>query len=588
MTLFEEQIAPHNVPSLGGFSINVFTLNNLYNLFLKGRAWWSHSNNESPLIRYTGATITLFRAESSDYIFKYYNCYPMEVSLEAYNSTQPTFMQLSKNHKIMRCKKHNIIRKPYTKIHVKPPAQLTNKWYFQKDLADTPLLMTFATAMSLDRFFISSTSQSSSIGFYGLNTKIIKFHDFIHPTTHGYRFQDQIYIWSVQQSTPKPDSLTNIELQNLIYLGYAGKMQPGKTIKDADPTSTHSWTEKLDYYSQHWDHWGNPFIPYYFKGTGILLYTNEAPGATIIKMKAKQANDKVSSLPQFKYFVEPLITEYRYNYFADTGPGNKTYLVDLNSIEPTWDPPPDEKLQNNNLPIWLSLWGFTDWYKLNKIPVDTERLIVLQTNNIWPPDKYIVPIDLDFLKGNSPYRGPNEVTASDKLNWHPKGCFQYQSITSICTGPGTIKLPQNVSAEAHMNITFYFKLGGCAQPIKNIDKPGDQPDFPIPRIDTGSNSLQSPETPIESFLYSFDWRRHFLTKRATQRIEESPITEISPITPTGFSLLNALPSKQKTPEGTAETTEKEKEALFQFLKLLREQQQTYRQRILQLVGNFES
>nr|UGV42235.1 MAG: ORF1 [TTV-like mini virus] len=584
-TLYLDEIAPHNVPSLGGFSINVFTLNTLYELFLQGRAWWSHSNNDKPLIRFTGTKILLYRAESSDYVFKYFNCYPMVVSMEAYNSTQPTFMTLSKNHLIMRCKKHNYIKKPYHKIKVHPPAQLTNKWFFQKDLANTPLLMTFATGMSLDRFYMSSNSQSTTTGFKGLNTNYLKYHNFTQQTTSGYHPMDSLYFWTVQQSTTKPN-IDDIEFQNLIYLGNTQNMQPGTTIKDCNQST--DWTTKKNTYKSDWGHWGNPFIPFYFTGPWFMLYTKTHLSDMLDQMD--NGSSKLSSLKSkaekyhFKQWTEPLIFEYRYNPFGDTGPNNKIYLVSLDSLEPNWDPPQDEKQQNNDLPLWLGLWGFTDYMKLNKIEFDTKKLLVIQTSHVLPQHKYIVPIDQDFLNGNSPFRDRGQVTASDRLQWHPKGSFQLQSITNICqTGPGTIKLPTNVSAEAHMKLTFYFKLGGCAQPIKLIDKPSDQPDFPIPRTESGQCSLQSPETAIQNYFYSFDWRRHFLTKKAADRIEKDTLPEIITIPPTGIHSLNARPPIQETSQGSPETEEKEAETLLQLFNLLKSKQHNYRQRILQLM-----
>nr|UGV36479.1 MAG: ORF1 [TTV-like mini virus] len=588
-TLYLDVPAPHSVPSLGGFSINVFTLNNLYNLYLQGRAWWTRSNNEAPLIRYLGCTATIFRPESSDLIFKWHNCFPMTVSAEAYNATQPSIMLISKKHKTIRCKKHNFLKKPYTKVHIKPPAQLSNKWYFQKDLADTPLVMTFAAATSLDRYFIASNSQSTTIGFYGLDTSLITYHDFRQQTTLGYHPSQTLYLWSFQQGqTPKP-TLETLEAQNLIFLGQSQKKQMGNTIKDAKQQTedlTTKWNDIKTRYSSSAEYWGNLFEPPYLTGKYDVLHTTDPLRTTLSKMtspttKANQLN--------LHYFVQPLIKEYRYNSFEDSGPNNEIYLANLHSLTPGWQRPTDEKETNDNLPLWLGLWGWGDFQKLNKIDVDTDRLFVLRTKHIHPPDPYVVPIDLDFINGNSPFRGKLEVTASDKLNWHPKGAFQIQSITAICSGgPATIKLPPNTSAEAHVKMKFYFKLGGCAQPIKNIAKPGDQPDFPLPNNQYESNSLQSPETAIENYLYSFDWRRDFITKSATERMEKYTEPEITVVAPTGLHACNALPAPESEPtERTPEETEEEKKTLLQFFRLLRLKQRQYRQQIIRLMGDLE-
>lgn len=591
LRLFEDEILPHNVPGGGGFSITTFTLNSLYDLYLQGRAWWTHSNNELPLIRYTGCTMTLYRAESSDYIFKYYNCYPMYASLEGYNSTQPSFMKLSKNHRIIRCKKHNYSKKPYTKLHIKPPAQLLNKWYFQKDLANLPLVMTFATAMSLDRYYQASNSQSTTIGFTGLNTNIIKFHDFQQQTTHGYRPQDGLYLWSYQQAESPPPTLNNVKIKNLIFLGNAQNMQTGQTIADAVKAFPNlDYQQKINKYLSSWTYWGNLFLPGYLKGALPLIKTTQAP-ATVLAMytdleqTTKDYKTQVKKNP-FEHFVDPLLQQYRYNGIGDSGPTNKVYLTSLHYQQPNWDEPTDDTETNNNLPLWLALWGFADWQKLNKKAVDTDRLVVLYSKHIHPPDRYVVPIDPDFLNGKSPYR--DNTSAADKLYWHPKTSMQYQSINAICTGgPGTVKLPPNVSAEGHMTVKFYFKLGGCAQPIKQIDLPSDQPDFPLPNNELGPNSLQSPQTSIENFIYSFDWRRHFLTKAATQRISTDKELEMSSLTSTGFNSLNAPPPQQTTSTRETEDSQEKEETLQQLISHLRQLQQKYRHRILKLVEDLE-
>ncbi len=132
LTLYKDTIAPHYVPSMGGFSITQITLQALYQQFYKGRAWWTQSTNDFPLIRYLYCNMYLYRAESSDYMITFHNCYPMKASLEAYQATQPSMMLIHPHRHIMRCKKHNYIKKPYRKIKIHPPAQLKNQWFFLK------------------------------------------------------------------------------------------------------------------------------------------------------------------------------------------------------------------------------------------------------------------------------------------------------------------------------------------------------------------------------------------------------------------------------------------------------------------------
>nr|UGV36690.1 MAG: ORF1 [TTV-like mini virus] len=596
MRLYEDEISPHFVPSLGGFSITQFTLKALYQLFQRGRAWWTQSNTDLPLIRYTGCTMKFYRAESSDYIVLYHNCFPMIPNLDTYNSTQPTIMQLNNKHKILRCKKHNYIKKPYTKVHIKPPSQMTNKWFFQKELADVPLVLLMASAMSLDRWYLNSTSVSSSLGFLSLNTSLFKYHNWATPTSHGYHPQDGIYLWTFQQTFTPPTqfSITSIQYKNLIYLGRTDLWQPGVTINDTPahllPQGTQQdWQKKRDTYANNSGLWGNLFIPPYFTNPKYPILSAKF-GAASLTQKYTTENQNLEE-ENFQILEHPLVIQCRYNPFPDDGIENKIYFTSITELVQNWSPPVDLTLQRNSLPLWLGLWGLIDFQKVTKDPttIDTLKVITIVTKYIKPPLTHYVPIDQDFINGNSPYRPKQPPTASDQSNWHPKVTFQYQTINAICvSGPATIKLPPKISTEAHVNFKFYFKLGGCAAPIKTIDDPEKQPEFPVPNNILHSTSLQSPDIPYQNFLYSFDWRRHLIKEKAIQRIQKYSEPETTALSSTGINYFNpqAAPD-ERTSETDSSEEEKEKETLLLLLRQYKFRQQQYKRRILQLMQSLE-
>ncbi len=148
--------------------------------------------------------------------------------------------------------------KPTVKFRIKPPTTFTDKWYFQKDIATQPLLMLFCTSCSLDRWYLGSTSISTSTGFTGLNPDIFHYHNWQQQTTQGYHPKDGLYMFSVQQSTVIPKKIQDINIVNIIYLGATGTLSQGTTIGDyekAHPQS--SFTQTLsNYFSQH-GYWGN-------------------------------------------------------------------------------------------------------------------------------------------------------------------------------------------------------------------------------------------------------------------------------------------------------------------------------------------
>ena len=158
---------------------------------------------------------------------------------------------------------------------------------------------------------------------------------------------------------------------------------------------------------------------------------------------------------------------------------------------------------------------------------------------------------------------------------------------ALC-GPGTPKLYDKKLAEAKIEYRFYFKIGGCAPPVEKVADPSKQPTFVTPSNILETNSLQSPEQPIESFLYQFDWRRHQITETAAKRITQDFSTEkslFSDTTTTGTEV--PLHQTHEKDLLTTEETETQKETLFEQLIEHRLQQQQLRTRIKQLMEQLQ-
>lgn len=502
----------------------------------------------------------------------------MKPTVQTYQACQPAMLCLNKRRKIMRCKKHNPYKRPYKTVHIKPPAHLENRWYFQKELAETPLLLTMSAALSLDRWYAASNSISTTVGFTGLNTELFEYHNLLHSGTTGYKPTDNKYFYTFQQGQTTLPKITEIFATNLIFLGQTQKMDPGTTIKD---TPGNNFQEKFNTWKSNSGYWGNIFLPPYIKGPAPLLVSSKYPTQLPFTSESEKLKEG-----DFQYYTKPLLINYRYNPYYDKGDDNIAYLVDLNSGTKGWEPSVDPGLKVTNLPLWMLLFGLIDFWKLkyNSTPIETQRAIAIHTKYIEPKDQHpIVPIDDDMLTGTSPFRPLKETTPADKLNWHVKLAFQQRSINNIAAcGPGTVKLPPNVSVEGHAVYSFYFKLGGCTPPTKNIEDPEIQPIFPGPNNILEKRSFQGPEIPIENFLYNFDWRRGLLTEKATKRMQKYCLTEKSISESPGPDPFNPAPY-ETTSETDSSDTEKEKETLQQLLNQQRKKQQKFKQRILQLL-----
>lgn len=597
LTCYLDSTAPHYVPGGGCFSICNFSLMTLYQEHLQLRNWWTRGNENMPLIRYSGCDIKLYREESIDYLFYYNTQFPMTAKLLTYQSTQPMAMLLNKHTVKVACKKNTKNKKPYKRLKIRPPSQLTNKWYFQYDIATTPLLQTMATACSFDRTFLNSTAISNTIGFVTLDTNTFKNH-FFQRTTSPYQPRTNTILFKI-----KNGALTIEEVQagQLIILGEVEDLTDGTEIthipKSSLPATVPGISNPTDFQKQlhkaRLDHnyWGNVFKSSTFYYDERMIETN-----LTWEQIYKQLTQSTSKLGTGFTFKVTKTAEIRYNPFQDRGTGNMAYLLKINSAlhSDDWGPPTDKDVIAKDLPLHTLLWGYLDYQRRCQEyrDIDTTCVIVLQSPYVQPKTfKFLVPLDYDFLNGQSPYRPQNNITPSDQQNWHPKVLFQIQSINNIClSGPATIKLPPQTSCEAHISYQFYFKIGGQPAPMCNLTKPDEQPKYPIPNNLLNTPSLQSPTIPFTQLLWNFDERRHQITDKATKRITEHETTETSliPFTETSVS----CPTETYKTQETSETSSSEEEETSIENQLLRQRkrQKLLRNRInllLQRLANLQ-
>nr|UGV37230.1 MAG: ORF1 [TTV-like mini virus] len=575
LTKYIDTIAPTHYDGGGGFAISQFTLNGLYELFIKAQNWWTQSNCYLPLIRYFGCQLTFYRSENYDYVAHVHRCLPLKATDELYMSSQPYIMLLSKKCIRIHCKKNSKSKKPFKKVFVKPPTQYTNKWMFQADMCNQPLLIVQTAACSFDRMYLASDWQSTTVGFISLNTQSFILHNWNKPPTTGYHPQEKQYLYGTQNGQKDPN---NEPVKNLIYLGTTSSMNTGVPTTNLEGLQKLSTTETM---------WGNAFIPHYFSGEGALYISNKSPHDFYEYYKnqpTKFLSDTVKQSTIFTPKTTPNYIQCRYNPLADKGTGNKIYIVSNTLDQTPWTPPTSLTLIRQDLPLWVIGFGYLDWQKtLNEtIKIDTDKILVFQSPYVTPKLQYYVPLDQTFIDGVSPHK--EDITDYDEQHWYPKVAFQMESVNTIASaGPGTVKLPKESSAEGHYSYKFIFKLGGCPPPMDKICNPINQPVYPVPNNQQPSTSLQSPGTAIQTFLYNFDERRGDLTSKAAKRIKKDYETETTLLPPTGQSCMDVRASPQETPTSSPPDSEEEEESIHLQLRQLRRKQKQLRQRILRLL-----
>ena len=587
---YRDSMVPEYTPSGGGWGIFVFNLGALFDEFLRIRNWWTVSNLNLPLVRYLYCKFRFYRMEDIDYVVHYTTSYPMTDTQQHHADAQPSRMLMRRRKIIVQCKRKKPNSKNYVRKRIRPPKQLVNKWFFQRDFVNTNLLMLTATACSLDYFDISKTQISNNIYLKSLNPIIFQHLNYDTHNTQGWQPKAAYYLYATLQHLDPQETnpLQNLTFGNIIYLGQATRRTVGKLISqvlnNGDPLSK---------YFENPDNFGNIFCDDFIHGTSagnytILVCNTQWTAFT----QTYTANAKI---PQDKFTImtEPIYETITYNPDKDTGNGNLVYLLPNFQEKLDWEPTNNSLLQFHGFPLWMLLWGWPDWQKkLAEVQqIDDHYIIIIKTNAFNPKRNAYLLIDETFIENTlefpPPGTEPDEArpTLQDLLSWHPKFRYQQQSIDKICmSGPGTCK--SLFSIQAHCEYNFLFKWGGTSTTMETIADPSKQIIYPIPNNITSQIQIENPATNPETMLFPWDIRRDVCTQKAIKRLREYETIDhslsISTVSPTN-------PRPPQTEKDILETliktqTKKEtKKNNLEILKQLRNKQQHLNQQLQQLI-----
>lgn len=555
--MYKDSYVPEHEPGGGGWSIQQLTLSNLFtqNRYLQN--WWTVSNKGLNMCRYLRCKLLLYRQKETDYIFNYRTEPPYDVSKYYYASMHPYKMLLFNQRIVVpsfATQPWN--KKKYIKKYIEPPREIKNQWYFQQHFSTLPLLEFSTTACSLNSMYMPTNAISNNITLLSLNTTFFQNPKFQYagtPTT-GYTPKPNTtpYIYGVPTAEPNLDWKNLPIKNNVIYLGDTMNNDPGHPISD---------TNKTKYNSAYW---GNPFYFRYLDGSYLSFISNTPPSSLCTLVTQNKTINEMS--PQLK--TDPYIYKCRYNPWKDLGEENMAYWVS-NLNADNWEPPKDPDLIISKFPLWILLWGWSDFtQKIKKITITSGNyMLVVRTSCLDQKLGAYVFLSESYVNGRAPYdRDAEEILPRDNGHWYPRWKFQQEAIEHILTtGPAVCKSESKKSVQAHIHYDFSFKWGGNPSKMENINDPMSQPVFPLPNNQLFQNEITNPATSIKNMLYAFDIRRDMLTKAAEKRIKELSTDDESLFSDGDQTTTDPLlPYKKAPPEETASEKEKAQTLLLQL------------------------
>ena len=162
------------------------TLRALFDEYKKYRNWWTVSNQGLPLVKYLGCQFKFYRSAQTDYIVIPILTPPYAVTEEIYLNTQPSRALMNRRKIVVPRLDRPWTKKPYIKRKFKAPALFMNKWYFQVDIYNIPLIVLHTTTCSFDQMYQPMDQLSYNLTLTSLNTDFFQNPQFADLDDNGY------------------------------------------------------------------------------------------------------------------------------------------------------------------------------------------------------------------------------------------------------------------------------------------------------------------------------------------------------------------------------------------------------------------
>nr|UHM26381.1 MAG: ORF1 [Torque teno midi virus] len=467
---------PPKEPSGGGFGVEVFSLSHLYNQYKAHKSIWTESNDYKDLARYTGCKFIFYRHATTDFLISYELQPPFLIDKFTYPAAHPVSQILLKKKKML----HSLKSKPYgpskVVLKIKPPKMLSNKWFFQKQLAPLSLVKIQAAACDLRYANMGNTWASNMLTIYFLNTAFYQESNWGNAGLSHYL----------------PYKTINTKLF------YWYKDSRGNRQKIQVKTDTYYTT---------------------------VNYTLGYFDTRVLNSYSITTSD--SSDTEGKMAVTP-IGIGRYNPLTDTGEGNELWAV--STLTEHYDhPSTDKTLIFKGYPLWLMFYGYKNYIEQEKGDptflnsyMFVFRCPSMQKVGTITEQDYYPFIDQSFLNGNMPY--DEYLSDNNKRLWFPTIKRQLETINIIVTlGPYIPKYKDNRDSTWELNYKsiFYFKWGGPQITEKIALDPTKQGDYPIPNLQQTAVQVVNPlKQKYETMFHDWDFRRGVITKSALKRMYE--------------------------------------------------------------------
>nr|UGV45107.1 MAG: ORF1 [Torque teno virus] len=519
-------------PFGGGFSTMQFTLQSLFEEYTKHHNTWSRSNQDLELVRYRGCRFKLYRHDNCDFIFTYNRKPPFTDSQLTGASLHPGILMTQRKKKIVTSYKTHPKGRATKTVSIRPPTLFTDKWYFQKDLCQLPLLTVSASAADLRFPFCSPQTDNPCIYFQVLHPW---YNNAMSISTEYPKTNYEALIsyfenkWSYQQGTKKKGPLGTVfnTFKTQEHIQYPAYTQ----YKVQDQTNANYYTKVSSLWG---DHVYEKKILEGMKQNAQNMFTNrEVPtlsGSQYLNFKTGLYSSIFLSNSRLAPDFPGFYWEVTYNPANDRGVGNKVWFDWCTKNDTSWKDIPG-RVPIQDVPLWAAINGYYDYCKkyFHDPGVGKEGRLTIICPYTQPPlvnqddpEKGFVPYDYNFGNTKMP-DGNSYIPIEYRFKWYPCMFHQQNFMNDIVQcGPfayhGTEK---SVTLTCKYKFTFLF--GGNPIPQQTIKDPCKQPTFPIPLGGGLPRDVQveNPKLLHEGYFFrAWDTRRGYFGEKAIKRMQE--------------------------------------------------------------------
>lgn len=460
-------------PFGGGMTTTKFSLRILYDEHLRFLNFWTVSNEDLDLCRYLGATLTVFRHPTVDFMLQIHTQPPfLDTQLTA-PSIHPGMMILNKKHIFIPSLKSRPSKKHQIKIRIGAPRLYEDKWYPQSELCDVTLAVVYATACDLQYPFGSPLTDNLCVNFQVLNhiykkhLSILSTSDAANKDHFDKNLFNQLSYYNTFQTIAQLKGTGTIqtsgtsnkwnEAQNTTTLNLEGN-----NANQSNDTWYKGNTYKMENIKQLAEQTRKRFMQATKQALNIVtistdLYEYHSGAYSSIFLAAGRS-----------YFETPgAYTDVVYNPLTDKGLGNMVWIDWLSKSDALYTKG-QSKCEIFDLPLWAALNGYTEFCSKSTgdTAVHLNARLVIRCPYTYPmlvdhsnDLQGFVLYSKNFGEGKMP-GGSSQVPIRMRIKWYPCLFHQQEVMEAlVMSGPFAYKGDEK-SCCLGIKYKFRFKWGG--------------------------------------------------------------------------------------------------------------------------------